>query len=120
MKSQVSKKLFSLSLVLVSLGAIAFANNPNQLSNLSITTILESNDQSGAVADIQSDNLGPYHDGVDGVSSFLTTNGYNGIVWGDWQFGTLNSTVRLQHDQNDRWPIFSVSGDCALLRFQHV
>ena len=26
--------------------------------------------------------------------SFLTTNGYNGIVWGDWQFGTLNSTTR--------------------------
>jgi hypothetical protein len=94
MKSQLSKRLFSLCLVLVSLTAIAFADKPNQLSNLSITTILESNDLSGAVADIQSDNLGPYHDGVDGVTSFLTTNGYNGIVWGDWQFGTLNSTTR--------------------------
>ena len=94
MKSQVSKRLFSLCLVAVSLAAIAFANNPKQLSNLSITTILESNDLSGAASDIQSDSLGPYRDGVDAVTSFLTTNGYNGIVWGDWQFGTLNSTAR--------------------------
>ena len=94
MKSQVSKRLFWLCLVLVLLAAIAFANNPNQLSNLPITTILDGNDPSGAVADLQSDSLGPYHDGVDAVTSFLTTNGYNGIVWGDWQFGTLNSTTR--------------------------
>jgi hypothetical protein len=38
--------------------------------------------------------VGPYFDGVNAVTSFLTTNGYNGIVWGDWQFGTLNSTTR--------------------------
>ena len=44
--------------------------------------------------DIQSDGLGSYYDGVDADTSFLTTNGYNGIVWGDWQFGTLNSTMR--------------------------
>src|SRR5207302_10894006 len=51
-------------------------------------------DASSAVADIQSDALGSYFDGVNSVTSFLTTNGYNGIVWGDWQFGTLNSTTR--------------------------
>jgi len=28
------------------------------------------------------------------VTSFLTTNGYNGQIWGDWQLGTLNSTTR--------------------------
>jgi hypothetical protein len=87
-------KFCSLCFVLASLSAIAFANKPNQPSNLSITTVLESNDLSGAVASIQSDSLGPYHDGVDAVTSFLTTNGYNHLVWGDWQFGTLNSTTR--------------------------
>jgi hypothetical protein len=63
-------------------------------SNLSVTTILNSTDASGAVTDIQSDGLGSYFDNVEAVNSFLTTNGYNGIVWGDWQFGTLNSTTR--------------------------
>jgi len=29
------------------------------------------------------------------VTSFLTTNGYNGIVWGDWQFDALSSTTRV-------------------------
>ena len=94
MKSSVLNKYVLICLVFVTLTAIAFANNPNQLSNLPLTTILEGNDWSGAIADIQGDGLGLYHDGVDGVTSFLTTNGYNGIVWGDWQFGTLNSTIR--------------------------
>ena len=57
-------------------------------------TTLLSTDNSGMVTDIQSDGLGSYYDGVDADTSFLTTNGYNGIVWGDWQFGTLNSTTR--------------------------
>src|SRR6266480_473022 len=82
------------SFFLIGLAAIAFANGHQQLSNLPITTAFAMVDGSGAVADIQSDNLGSYFDGVDGVTSFLTTNGYNGIVWGDWQFGTLNSTTR--------------------------
>lgn len=63
-------------------------------SNLSVTTILESTDPSGAQADIRSDSNGAYFDNVAGVTSFLTANGYNGIVWGDWQFGTLASTTR--------------------------
>ena len=87
-------KLFLLCLAFVSLSAIVFANGPRQLSNLSITSTFASADPSGAVADIESDNLGSYFDGVDAVTSFLTTNGYGGIVWGDWQFGTLNSTTR--------------------------
>jgi hypothetical protein len=81
------------SLLLVCLAATTFAKGP-QLGNLPITTILLSTDASGMVADIQSDGLGSYSNGVDSDTSFLTTNGYNGIVWGDWQFGTLNSTTR--------------------------
>jgi len=81
-------------LVLIWVTATAFAGGPKQLSNLPITTDLLSTDTSGALADIQSDALGSYSDGVDAVTSFLTTTGYNGIVWCDWQFGTLNSTTR--------------------------
>jgi len=81
-------------LLLVCFATAAFAKGPQQPSNLPITTDLLSADTSSAVTDIQSDALGPYHDGVGAVTSFLTTNGYNGIVWGDWQFGTLDSTTR--------------------------
>lgn len=81
--------------LLICIAAIAFAKGPQtQPSNLSITTDLLGADASASVTDIQSDSLGPYHDGIDSVTSFLTTNGYNGIIWGDWQFGTLTSTTR--------------------------
>jgi len=81
-------------LTLICLTVMALAKGPQQVSNLPITTTLLSTDSSGTIADIQSDSLGSYYDGVEAVTSFLTTNGYNGIVWGDWQFGTLNSTAR--------------------------
>src|SRR5215471_9752254 len=83
-------RLRSLLLVLVATGIWA----RTQLSNLSVTTNFASADASGTITDIQSDGLGPYSDGVSGVTSILTTNGYNHQVWGDWQFGTLNSTTR--------------------------
>ncbi|HXH51240.1 MAG TPA: hypothetical protein VNM47_18015 [Terriglobia bacterium] len=76
------------------IGAMTFARAPQKLSNLPITTMLLGEDSSGLMADIRDDGLGAYHDGMDSVTSFLTTNGYNGIVWGDWQFGTLSSTSR--------------------------
>jgi hypothetical protein len=79
--------------LLICLVAVAFAK-VTKPSNLPITTTLLSTDSSGTISDIQSDNLGSYRDGIDGVTSFLTTNGYNGIIWGDWQFGTLNSAIR--------------------------
>ena len=60
----------------------------------SIATTLASTISSGAITDIQSDGFGSYLDGVEAVASFLTTNGYNRIVWGDWQFGALSSTTR--------------------------
>src|SRR5437868_4094884 len=78
--------------IVLLLCAVLFAKNSP--SNLSVTTILASTDASGTATDIQSDGLGSYFDNVDAVTSFLTANGYNGIVWGDWQFGTLNSTTR--------------------------
>src|SRR5215831_4563850 len=78
--------------VLICVAAVAFAKTP--LSNLPISTTLLGADNSGTTTDIQSDGLGSYYDGIDADTSFLTTNGYNGIVWGDWQFGTLNSTTR--------------------------
>ena len=83
------------SLFLICLAVTAFAKGPQvQPSNLPITTDLLGADLSGSVTAIQSDSLGAYHDGINAVTSFLTTNGYNGIVWGDWQFGTLNSPIR--------------------------
>ena len=82
------------ALLLIGFATAAFAKGPSQPSNLPITTDLLGTDASGVVADIQSDSVGPYYDGVAAVTSFLTTNGYNGIVWGDWQFGTLDSTTR--------------------------
>ncbi len=81
--------------LLIFLAAISFAKGAPRQSNLPITTTLNGADSSGLPTDIQSDGAGSYSDGVAGVTSFLTTNGYNGIVWGDWQFGTLNSTTRL-------------------------
>jgi hypothetical protein len=66
------------SFLLIFLVAISFATAPAKLNNLSITTTLNNTDASGALADIQSDALGSYFDGVEAVTSFLTTNGYNG------------------------------------------
>lgn len=61
--------------------------------NKSITTTIE-DEAGGLPADISSDGLGAYNDGVSGLTSFLTTNGFNGIEFGDWQFNTNNSTGR--------------------------
>jgi hypothetical protein len=93
--SQRLTSILPLALVLPALlVAASLAKGARPPSNLPITTIFPNMDASGAIADIQSDGLGSYFDGVEAVTSFLTTNGYNGIVWGDWQFGTLNSTAR--------------------------
>jgi len=109
----------------VLLAASSFARGPQQPVNLPITTTFASANASGAIADIQSDGFGSYFDGVGGRHSFLTTNGYNGIVWGDWQFGTLNSTTRKVKHQLcqsrsscERWnsdpnPPFMQGCDCA-------
>jgi len=63
-------------------------------ANISVTTYFSDTDSGGNPSWIASDGNGAYHDGADGVMSILTTNGYNGIVWGDWQFQTYGSTTR--------------------------
>ena len=59
-----------------------------------VTTIFNDLDSNGLVADIASDGLGSYGNNVDGVTTFLTSNGYNGIPFGDWQFGVYDSLTR--------------------------
>jgi hypothetical protein len=63
-------------------------------ANISVTTYISDTDTAGNPSDIASDGQGAYPNGTNGVTSILTTNGYNGIVWGDWQFSTYASTVR--------------------------
>ena len=60
-----------------------------------VTTNIDDVDANGLPADIGSDGLGPYPHGVNAVTSYLTSNGYNGIAFGDWQFDALASTARL-------------------------
>jgi hypothetical protein len=60
-----------------------------------VTTIISDVDANGVPATIASDGLGAYAHGVTGVTSWLTSNGYNGIAFGDWQFGVLESPSRL-------------------------
>lgn len=61
-----------------------------RFTHISVRTYIDSVDG----GDISSDDLGPYAPNVDGVKSILTENGYNGIKYGDWQFDTVNSSVR--------------------------
>jgi hypothetical protein len=82
----------SRSFLLVLLAAMMWAKGT--VSDLSVTTTFASADASGTITDIQSDGLGPYSDGVAGIGSILTTNGYNHQIWGDWQFDDLSSTTR--------------------------
>ena len=63
-------------------------------TNISVTTSISDLDSNGLPSTIASDGFGRYSDGVNGVTSILTVNGYNCIQWGDWQFGTYSSTVR--------------------------
>jgi hypothetical protein len=59
-----------------------------------VTTIFNNLDSNGLVPDIASDGLGSYSNNVSGVTTFLTSNGYNGIEFGDWQFGVYDSLTR--------------------------
>jgi hypothetical protein len=60
-----------------------------------VTTIISDVDANGLPADIASDGLGPYLHGGNAVTSWLTSNGYNRIQFGDWQFDTYASTERF-------------------------
>ena len=74
------------------------------LPNISLTAYFSDYDTQNLPADTTSDGRGSYSDRVDGVNSFLTPNGYNGIRYGDWNFDTYSSTTRsVTHsiDQDD-------------------
>jgi hypothetical protein len=73
------------------------AEPPRHLDNISVTTYFSDTDSGGSPSCIRSDGLGAYHDGVDGVMSILTSNGYGGIAWGDWQFQTFSSDRNVGH-----------------------
>lgn len=66
----------------------------NFRTTIGVTTYFSAADANGYSATISEDGGGAYRDGVDGVSSFLTANGYNCIRYGDWQFGTYDSPSR--------------------------
>lgn len=70
--------------------------SPKIPGTLPITSTFFSVDPVNNVTDIQSDGLdgGTYYNGVDGVTTFLTCNGYNHQAFGDWQFDALTSPVR--------------------------
>lgn len=59
-----------------------------------VTTIVNDVDANGLPADIGSDGFGSYPHGANSVTSYLTSNGYNGIAFGDWQFDAYASTAR--------------------------
>jgi hypothetical protein len=70
--------------------------SPKITRTLPITSTFLSYDANNNPADIQSDGLsgGTYYDGANGVTTFLTCNGYNHQTYGDWQFDALSSSVR--------------------------
>jgi hypothetical protein len=72
----------------------AFGGRPDACANAPVTTYFSDLDSQGLPSDIASDGLGGYQNYVDGITSFLTCQGYNGIGPGDWQFDSYNSTPR--------------------------
>lgn len=80
------------SCLMILVATLAFAG---PITTIPLTTNITDADATGTAYDFQSDGLGAYLNNVNAVTSFLTSNGYNHIQYGDWQFGTLNSTTRL-------------------------
>jgi len=63
-------------------------------SDIPVTSNLADFDANNNPYYVQSDALGAYRNGVNGATSILVANGYNGIVDGDWRLDLSNSTVR--------------------------
>jgi hypothetical protein len=63
-----------------------------------VTTNILAIDSNGLPATVADDGLGGYAQGVDGVTSWLTENGYNRIAFGDWQFGVYDSPSRVVNE----------------------
>jgi hypothetical protein len=94
MTGRISLKLLPVVLLLA---VPVFAKcSPKIPATLPITSTFPGYDAANNVADIQSDGLngGTYSDGIGGITSYLTCNGYNGQAFADWQFDALTSTVR--------------------------
>jgi hypothetical protein len=70
------------------------ASKPPATSDLPVTTYLSDTDNTGTLYYLQSDVQGAYKNGVNGATSILVANGYNGIVDGDWRLDLSSSTVR--------------------------
>ena len=92
--NRISARSRLLLMALVSLiGAIAFATKPTP--NISVSTYLSDFNASNAPFYVYSDGGGAYQNGVAGVGSYLNSNGYNRISWGDWRLDLYNSPSRL-------------------------
>ena len=83
-------------------GAAPGASRPTRAADIPVTTTVIDLDPSGNLYTIASDGGGSYFNGVSGVISILTVNGYNGIANGDWQFNkpttAKNRTVFSQRE----------------------
>lgn len=64
------------------------------VTTIPLTTNITDLDANAVAYDVQSDALGAYQNNVNAVTTFLTSNGYNHIQYGDWQFDAYSSTVR--------------------------
>ena len=81
------------SCLMILVSALVFAKGG--ITTIPITSTFADFDASNASYDVRSDGQGSYSNGVAGVTTFLTSNGYNQIAYGDWQFDALNSTTRM-------------------------
>jgi hypothetical protein len=73
------------------LAPLAFAK---PASDIAVTSNLADFDANSAAYYVQSDANGAYSNGVNGATSILVANGYNGITWGDWRLDLSSSTTR--------------------------
>jgi hypothetical protein len=90
------------SCLMILVTTLVFANGG--ITTIPITSTFADLDATGLPYDVQSDGHGSYSNGAAGVTTFLTSNGYNHIAYGDWQFDTYSSTTRkvnLSFDTND-------------------
>ena len=79
------------SITMLVLATMAFSK---PASDIPATSNPADYDASNAAYYVQSDALGAYLNGVNGATSILVANGYNGITWGDWRLDLSSSTVR--------------------------
>jgi hypothetical protein len=89
-----------LIILMILVTTLVFAN---AITTIPITSTFADLDSTNIPYDVQSDGHGSYTNTA-GVTTFLTSNGYNHIAYGDWQFDTYSSTtrkVKLSFDTND-------------------